>query len=233
MKVSPLMIIVAFLASACVCARLRAEVFTAPLELVEKSGDRGQYLSGDFDFHTQFSQIDSVTLNFTMPKGYQGTSVVTDSSTLSRELSIRLHSLTTPAGFLTEPDVFPIYSAFALTLGADDVPFSVPQQSYLRALVAIDPATDEQFNYWPDYLYSGQGSLAVTDFQRLSTYSVIGEPSTGDPAITTITWLLPGEIANTSLTIVGTAVPEPGAGLLMAIGAVGILLRGRIRRAEG
>src|SRR5262249_38962700 len=53
----------------------RAEIYTVPLSLSEVTGTDGQYLTADFDFHTQFSSIDAVSVNFTMPTGYEGIAV--------------------------------------------------------------------------------------------------------------------------------------------------------------
>jgi hypothetical protein len=54
-----------------------AETFTVPLTPAIANGQLGNYLSADFDFETSFSKIDSVTLEFVMPDGYEGNAATT------------------------------------------------------------------------------------------------------------------------------------------------------------
>jgi hypothetical protein len=62
-----------------------------PLSLTAQIGDDGQYLSADFDFHTQFSEIDSVTLQLTMPHGYSGGGVAGEFLSIFDQLWIVVH----------------------------------------------------------------------------------------------------------------------------------------------
>ncbi len=60
-----------------------AETFTVPLNPVEQTAANGNYLSAPFDFGTAFSRIDSITLEFIMPGGYEGTAMTTGNSSFS------------------------------------------------------------------------------------------------------------------------------------------------------
>jgi hypothetical protein len=51
--------------------------FTVPLFPIVAHGQHGDYLSADFDFDVKFSDVESVTLEFVIADGYDGTAMST------------------------------------------------------------------------------------------------------------------------------------------------------------
>jgi hypothetical protein len=213
---------ITFIATFCTCAEAQADTFTVPLNFSSQSGDGGQYLSADYDFQTQFSEIDSATLHFTMPGGYLGIAVAAGYSSVFSQLWMVVHpSDTVPTfGYILGGAPTPLIGTNAF-----EVPINSPQQFGFYPPVVF---TDPPVNLWPDFLFSGTGNLAITDFVTTSSgFQGTPLPDEVPPPTSTQTWQLPGEVTDASLTIVGTAVPEPPTAILLALYCAGIGLLGR------
>jgi hypothetical protein len=195
-----------------------AESFTAPLTFSAKSGDSGEYFVADFDLHTRFSAIDSVTVNFRMPQGYEGTAMAGGSFSLTKQLWINVGEVGAAPNFgsyLGEPP-----GAQFLGTSIFNFPADSPQQVRLSPpALPRDPPID----LWPDFLFSAQGSVSFTDYTVSSTGFIGGN----GPFTTSISWVLPGPATDATITFVGTAVPEPSTLLLTTIGSTAAAWVGR------
>ena len=195
-----------------------AETFTVPLNPVEQTAANGNYLSAPFDFGTAFSRIDSITLEFIMPGGYEGTAMTTGNSSFFSELKFVLHDSDQPPDVPINSSASLVSSAFRISTGAtSEFPF------FLNVFVV-----GEEFDpIWPDFLYSGAGRVAWIEEIHASYHPL----PDGIPLRSTTTWLSPDEIVSPTLTIVGIPVPEPGSILMLLVGMiVAIALRIGLRR---
>ena len=77
-------------------ARAFAATFTVPLSPTVVAAPDGDYLSAPFDFGTVFSHVESVTLDFTMPGGFEGNAMTTGNSSYFRNLAFVLHEAAAP-----------------------------------------------------------------------------------------------------------------------------------------
>ena len=197
-----------------------ADTFTQPLNFVQTSGASGQYLSADFDFHTVFSRIDSVTLTFSMPVGYANVAAAGGYFSVFSQLWMAVHSTDTAPIF--DYDLAgPVYTFTDLRTTTAQVPAGTPQLFglYPPLVIVTDPPT---YYGWPDFLSSGRGNVAMADVVDSS----IGFPPIG-PVTTTTSWQLPGDVVDGSITIVGVPVPEPKSFWLFGAGlaAIGVIWR--------
>ncbi len=191
------------------------DTFTAPLSFAVQTGTNGQYLSANYDFHTQFSEIDSVTLQFTMPDGYEGSGVAGGYFSIFSQLWMAIQNIDTVPNFGNfiggPPPADPSLRTTTFDIQADS-----PQQF---SLYDLGLGTDG--NPRPDFLNSGTGIVAMTNYQTESFgFQGSPNPDPSAPTSTTITWLLPGDITDASITVVGTAAPEPSAFILLALAAI-------------
>ena len=207
MKLTSLAAYILFACAIFCCEAAGAETFTVPLDVSSRTGDGGQYLSADFDFHIAFSQIDSITLSFRMPSGYEGTALAGGYFSVFSQLWTVLHGTGTAPTFgslIGGPETGnPFLGVNLFQVPAN----SVQQIGFYPPVVFTDPPD----NLWPDFLFSGAGSLAVTDYQVATSGVFQGGgffPDDGQ-GMTTISWNLPGEFSDARLTIVATPVPEP------------------------
>lgn len=183
-----------------------AETFTVPLTPAVSMGTHGDYLSASFDFGTSFSRIDSVTLEFVMPAGYEGTAVTTRNSTYTRYLSTLIHDATSLIDDLSF-DPFQSLSnlSFHVTAG-------VPNELQYDRFIVF-PGGDPADHMWPEFLFGGSGRVEFIDIHSSSFHPL---PS-GTTVSFSTSWLIPPEIVSAQLKIVGTAVPEPATWQLMAV----------------
>jgi hypothetical protein len=199
-----------FIAIALVCAfnsRARADTFTVPLNLAEATGPLGQYLSGNFDFQTAFSSIDSVTLEITMPRGFAADN---NSATEATQIWVTLQNVGSEL-------VFGQFSPDGTFADAADLPAGTPQQfGFFPPYLGID-ASDELQHDWPAYLYLGTGAIGICDLHTHTFFDLAGPIS-----FFNLLDLPAADVTNASLVVVGTAVPEPASAVLAAIGAIGV-----------
>jgi hypothetical protein len=196
-------VVLAFL-SLCTTSRLHAETFTVTLTPTEQAGDLGMYLSAPFDFGTAFSEIQSVTLEFMMPGGYQGTAVTTGNSSVFRSLNLLLYDAAIPM-----PDYW-YNSAASLGGSAFNVRAGTPAE--IRFVYSDDAPPD-----WPDFLFTGIGQVGWADTFHAS-HHLIGSGMESS----SISWLLPGEIQSAQLKVVGTPIPEPSSHLMLLVGGLAV-----------
>ena len=201
----------AIIALLCIHAAAVAESFTTVLNFAPKFGDNGQYLGAEFDFQTRFTTIDSVTLNLTMPQGYEGTALAGGYFSLTKEFWTNIGEAGAAPNFgyyLGGPPAAP-----SLGTATFSIPASSPQQmGFFPPTVFTDPP----IYMWPDFLFSGYGSISITDF----TTGTTGFTGGTGPFSTSVSWLLPGAVTDASITVVGTAVPEPPTGLVLVLGVL-------------
>jgi hypothetical protein len=210
----------AIIAILCIHAAAVAESFTTVLEFAPEVSDNGQYLNAEFDFQSRFTSIDSVTLNFTMPQGYQGVAVAGGYFSLVKYLLTSIHEAGVGPHFGYDLGGPPAPPSLGTTTFS--IPASSPQQfSFFPPTVSTDPPT----YMWPDFLYSGDGSISITDY-AMSTSGFGGVP---EPVTSSISWLLPGAITDASITVAGTSVPEPPTALVFALGVLIAMPRWRDR----
>jgi hypothetical protein len=196
-----------------ICAR--ADLYTVPLSLSEVTGANGQYLSADFDFHTQFSSIDAVTVSFAMPAGYEGTAIASGYSSIFSQMWVVITggSNAPVFGYIIGPP----FSNPQLSTAQFMIPAGVAQQdAWLYGDLVDDPGDIALESPQPDFLFAGKGSVAWSDVVSKS----YGFGPLDGPSTFTITWQVPDEIIDASITISGTAVPEPSGVVLLAIAAV-------------
>jgi hypothetical protein len=146
-----------------------------------------------------------------MPQGYEGTAVEAGYSSLTKNLWTSI----------VEPGAAPNFGYYlglppgSPSLGAAtfSIPANSPQQiGFFPPTVFTGPP----IYMWPNFLFSGNGTISITDFAT-STSGFTG--GTG-PFSTSISWLLPGAVTDASITIVGTVVPEPPTALVLTIGVL-------------
>jgi hypothetical protein len=184
--------------------RGQAEVYTAPLTLSEQTSGSGPYVTADFDFHTQFSQIDSIAVQFTMPDGFSAAST----ETLHEYLWMHVRSMETAP-------TFSLISTNGVSGETIEVPTGMSQQYNMYVTFGLPIYIEPPPPPWPSFLYGGTGSVDIADLQQTLVQGPVvffGNTSNGP--------LSADQFADVSLIITGTAVPEPSGVILMAIAAV-------------
>jgi hypothetical protein len=192
----------------CASSAVKADSFSITLHPTEQIGANGPYLSAPFDLGTAFSEIESVTLGFIMPTGYEGSAATTGNSSFTRFLKLLLRPTDTPI-----PEIWQ-NSPTSLGAGAFDIRAGALEEMRFGYSVSF-PGDDSPLD-WPDFLFTGTGEVGWADEFYSSHHDLHG----GVPSASSTSWLLPGEIQSAQLTIVGSPVPEPASVLLLAAGAV-------------
>ena len=199
---------IAFLAVwAASSAPVLAATFTVPLFPTIATAPAGNYLSTAFDFGTAFSQVESLTLEFALPGGYEGHAITTGNSSYFRSLSFILHDATVPI-----TNAWSIDSEDGITRSVFHVPVTGSVSvdfsgfSYSFGGISVEPS-------WPEFILQGQGRLAFIDVFESSFHPL----PTGITVSSTTSWQPPAGIAGATLTIVGVPVPEPSSVLIPAI----------------
>ena len=183
---------------------MHAETFTVSLQPQETTGPYGTYLSAPFDFETEFSNIDLITLQFMMPAGYEGYFASTGNSFYSRSLEIVVHDIEMPVTNIWSLDI-----ATALRASASDLDANEAAEFRFRQVFNLG---DEQTPVpWPSFLTGGAGHVSFFDV----FYSSHRPPSGDTIGNSSTSWLPLGELAAPTLTIVGTPVPEPATAVLL------------------
>jgi hypothetical protein len=194
-----------------------AESYSVTLTPTLQNGVGGGYLSSPFDFGTQFSQIDSVKVVFTMPAGFAGSIWSTGNSSGSQMIGIQIH------------DESQVLDLPLTTNPADDTYawlFNVAAGTPTEIPFMMIPVLDGE-SAFPAFWSSGSGKV---DFVVLS--STYYHPINGPPESysSSHAWLTPVAISSATLTIEGTAVPEPhSVGLTMILAAMALAVRRRRR----
>jgi hypothetical protein len=209
-------------AAALMCSASQAddETFTISLVPSAEAGLHGSYLSAPFDFGTAFSEIESLTLRFAMPGGYEGSAVSTGNSFYWRSLNVVLHPADTPA-----PEY---WQNSPSSLGALTLDVRPNAETEFRFLYSVSFGNDPAPPSWPEFLYTGIGRVGWTD----EFFSGLHPLPDGVPTSSSTSWALPGEIQSAELIIVGTPVPEPASLLLVAASIAVSLSHRRLSRAE-
>jgi hypothetical protein len=184
-----------------------AKSLTFELAPVLQVGAHGEYLAASFDFGTKFSRIESLTLSFVMPGGYEGTAMTTGNSSYLRTLATIVHD---PAITVDEP--FGLDPATGFTSSTFHVPAGRPHELAYGRLLAF-PSGRPARQTWPDFLLAGSGIVSFIDDNRSYSHPLPAGIALGS----TISWLAPNGITSARLTIIGTPVPEPAATSLLAI----------------
>jgi hypothetical protein len=200
---------VAALLPFCTTSRLNAETFTITLTPSEQTSEFGMYLAAPFDFGTAFSEIQSVSLEFVLPSGYQGTAVTTGNSSAFSSLEMLLYDAAIPV-----PDYW-YNSTSSLGASAFNVRAATPAE--FRFAYSVSLGGDDSPPDWPDFLFTGIGQVGWADTIHASRHLI----GSGMESSST-SWLLPGEIQSARLTVVGTPIPEPASNLLLLIGALAV-----------
>jgi hypothetical protein len=203
-----------------------AATFTTPLPLVEATGPEGAFLTAVFDFDRQFTEIEAVSIHFVMSEGFQGTSATTGNSTYTRSLNGVLHDGDVPM----KPDTDGVYAWPFGHFGKSKSHIDAGEAAEFRfrQYVYTPPGGGETRVYppWPDFLLAGQGRFSFVDIST-SSFHPIGNPELGS---STTTWMAPDGLESATLTIVGTAVPEPGSALLALFAIAACVSWRRLRR---
>lgn len=191
-----------------------AETYSVSLNPTAASDARGLYLSASFDFGTAFSHINSVTLRFEMPSGYEGTAFTTGNSSTYRDLALVVHDDTSP---IVDPRQ--LESTTALAAGSFRVLPQTPVEFGFGNNYVVFPGETPPEANWPSFLLSGHGKVSFVDVTDGSYYPL----PDGIGGSSSTSWSSPGEVTSATLTVEGTAVPEPGVTVLMlTIGAVAV-----------
>jgi hypothetical protein len=190
-------------------------IYTAAISPTGQSSPQGDYLSGSFDFGVEFRAIQAVVLEFTMPDGFEGTSLDSAYSSTSSSLQMVVHNIgTTPAEYF-RPDEGLENSTIQVTAGAESQFLLLNNTIYTMAEGGQVPAP-----VWPTFLYGGEGQVSMFVLSDYWT-KVPG----GVSRLIFTAWTLPPEVENLQLVVHGTAVPEPGALFLsvLAVGTAGLV----------
>jgi hypothetical protein len=192
-------------------APVEAATFTTSILPTVQTGPRGYYLAGSFDFGVEFREIQAVLLEFTMPEGFEGTSVNSAYSHTSSSLQMGVHDIGTMPAEYFRPDEGLEDSTILVSPG-------VESQVLLMDFTVYSMAEGWQIPppAWPTFLYGGEGQVSMFVVNDYWT-KIPGGVST----LIFTAWSLPPDVENLRLVVHGTAVPEPGAlGLLMVLGAL-------------
>ena len=192
----------------CASSAVKADSFSITLHPTEQIGANGPYLSAPFDLGTAFSEIESVTLGFIMPTGYEGSAATTGNSSFTRFLKLLLRPTDTPI-----PEIWQ-NSPTSLGQSTFDMPAGAAEE--FRFLYSVSFPGDDSPLDWPDFLFTGSGEVGWVD----EFYSSHHPLPDGVPFTSSRSWLLPSKIQSAQLTIVGTPVPEPASVMLLAAGAL-------------
>ena len=187
-----------------------AATFTVPITLEEATAPDGSYLSAPFDFGISFSQVESLTLEFVMPSGYEGTVLSTGNSSYIRSLGIVSHDASAQIELL-----LPLGATYSLSQSVFRIPAEATTSiGFLSPPLYIGERI-EVASTWPSFVLQGSGRIALIDISSSYSHPL----PTKIVVSSTITWSTPGSVIVASLTIVGTPVPEPHCLLLLLLGA--------------
>lgn len=193
--------------------------FTVPLSLSVETGPYGDYLSSSFDFGTSFAQIDSITLDFAMPSGYEGSFASTGNSSFSRSLALVLHD---PSVLITSPWSISPENGITQLMGHVGTVESVSVRLFREGSFSIPGRSVGRV--LPNFLVQGYGQIAFID-----TYESRFHPLPDRITVSSSTsWMPPLGIVNASLTVIGVPAPEPNSILMVLIG--GALCGGCVTR---
>ena len=195
---------------------------TVPLSPVVTAGLHGDYLSAEFDFGTKFTDVESVTLEFTLPNGYQGSIATTGNTIYSRNIDLVLHDLGTSAA-----DQNPTDTRFGRRQSLLNISAASPYSFQFKDLTDFGNPLFAGIA-WPDFVLQGRGQVSLIDIFMASSQPLMQEAGSNP----TISWSPPSEISGLRLTVVGTLVPEPNSALICLIGVASLtMFRGRHRSA--
>ena len=198
-----------------------AATMTVPLSPVVTAGPHGDYLSAEFDFGTAFSNVESLTLEFTLPNGYQGFLSSTGTSTSSRNLEVMVHD---PAIPLDDPRLADL--RFRRSQSLFDVPATTEYALRFKDLSEFGKPLLAGAA-WPKFMLQGYGQVSLTDILMSSSQQLVDGSESDN-----FSWSPPSEISGLRLTVVGTLVPEPNSALICLIGVASLtMFRGRHRSA--
>lgn len=202
-----------------------AATVTVPLNFQPGDSNQGPYLSAAFDYGAIFSNIETVSLSFTLEQGFDGDIVTTGNITYSRLLGLMLLEDAAPPETVA-------FSGGPLGRLLLDVPenqmfsnrFFGPGSTLVLETGELIPGE------WPEFLYNGSGHVVMADIRWSQTHPLPDNIITSE----LIAWSAPAGLANATLTITGRSIPEPG-GLLLAGALLGLWSAGKIacRRRVG
>ena len=201
--------------------------FTVPLTGLDQPDGNNEFATADYDLNITFSHIESITLDFVMPDGYEGIYATTGNSTFSTSLEVVLHDLEDP--ILLGPLPLPILSPNAASQSINQVLPQISTHLSFGNTISIcypngeypEPPTPE----WPNFILSGQGRLSFINV-NVSSY----HPLPSGTVVSSSTNLnSPGGVSEAYLTIVGTPVPEPSS-LVILLSSVAFVSRYRNRK---
>jgi hypothetical protein len=184
------------------------ETIAIPLSFATATGSAGDYLSSPFDFGSSFSRIESLRLELLMPSGYEGTAVSTGNSSYDRHLIAVIQETATPLTVESingqsedqiRSSAFSILPAIPYSMN-----FSGTSFSFVDGVLIIHEA-------WPEFVLRGTGQVALID-EFDSSYHPL---PAGVSLSSTTSWLPPDGIAQATLIVVGTPVPEPKVSALL------------------
>jgi hypothetical protein len=198
-----------------------AATMTVPLSPVVTAGPHGDYLSAEFDFGTKFADIDSVTLEFTLPNGYQGFIATTGNSISSRNIDLVLHDLGTSAA-----DPNPTDTRFGRRQSLLNISAASPYSFQFKDLTDFGNPLFAGIA-WPDFVLQGRGQVSLIDIFVVSSQPLLQEAG----SISTTSWSPPSGMSGLSLTIVGTLVPEPNSVLICLFGVASLAMFRRRHRS--
>jgi hypothetical protein len=212
-----LSLITAFVSGLTIGTPVHAATYTATITPTVQTGPQGYYLVGSFDFGVEFRAIQAVVLEFTMPEGFEGTSVSSAYSSTNSSLQMGVHDIGTMPAEYFRPDE-------GLEDSTIHVTPSTESQFQLMNFIVYGMAEGWQIPppVWPTFLYGGEGQVSM--FVANDYWTKI--PGGVSTQIFTA-WTLPPDVENLRLVVHGTAVPEPGA-----MGMLVLMLLAPLRRAS-
>jgi hypothetical protein len=190
-------------------------IYTAAISPSGQSSPQGDYLTGSFDFGVEFREIHGVVLQFTMPAGFEGTSLSSAYSSMFSVFQMAVHgSGSMPADYFA-PEVGLEDSIISVTAGEES-------QFLLFNNIIYSTAEGGQVPppLWPTFLYGGEGQVSLFVLSDYWT-KVPG----GVSRLIFTAWTLPPDVENLRLVVHGTAVPEPGA-----FGMIALMVLAPLRR---
>lgn len=183
----------------------RGETLRFPLALSVETGTNGDYLAAPFDFRTSFSHVESLQLELVIPDGYKGSAGGTPEVSHFREFVAVLHNVDAvpktdrsnggPGEDFRSTSLLSIPPASPYT-----VYFSPTSYSWVDGEIVFHES-------WPAFVLNGHGRLALIDQSHVNPYFFQASSYTS--------WLPPEGIAQATLIIVGTPVPEPNLSALL------------------
>jgi hypothetical protein len=207
MRLFFLSLIAAIVSGLTIGTPVHAATYTATITPTVQTGPQGNYLVGSFDFGVEFRSIQAVVLEFTMPDGFEGTSLSSAYSSTNSSLQMGVHDIGTMPAEYFKPEE-----------GLENSTILVPPntESQLLLLNNIIYLLAEGWQIpppvWPTFLYGGEGQVSL--FVLNDYWSKI--PGGVSTRIFTA-WTLPPDVENLRLVVHGTPVPEPGTCVLLAV----------------